>query len=192
MLTPEKERIRIVLEETIRKAKNNSVSLLYSSHLNLKSCRIVGFTDASFGNLPDAASQGAFIVFLVDQNGYYSPISWQSRRIRRVANSSLAAECIAAVEVAEMCIYLKALITDFSFVSDYVILIRVLTDSKSFVENVQSCTPVKNKRLQIEMAVIREMIKNGDVSEIRWIPDRLNLANPLTKEGASCAYLLRG
>ena len=67
----------------------------------------------------------------------------------------------------------------------------LLTDNKSLVANAHSSTPCKNKRLQIEMGVLREDLHTGWLSELRWIPDPLNVANPLTKEGASVEYLLQ-
>ena len=178
--------------KSVRKAKMNTVSLTYPSSLCMDSSSIVGFTDASFGNLPGGGSQGAYVIFLIDQSGRQAVISWQSRRIRRQATSSLAAECIAAVEVAEACIHLRTLLSNLLPIQcgKQESPILILTDNKSLVDNAHSSTPAKNKRLQIEMGVIREMLQRKEISELRWIPDKLNIANPLTKEGASIEYLL--
>ena len=58
-------------------------------------CVLECYTDASFANLPGDGSQGAFIIFLVDQSGARSPIFWQTRKIRRVVKSTLSAEALA-------------------------------------------------------------------------------------------------
>ena len=50
------------------------------------------------------------IFFLCDQKGQATLIMWQSQRIRRAVNSTLAAECIAAVEAAEACVHLQKLV----------------------------------------------------------------------------------
>ena len=35
------------------------------------------------------------------------------------------------------------------------------------------------------------MIRKQEIQELRWIPDKNNLANPLTKEGASTSLLVQ-
>ena len=89
----------------LRRLRDHELTLFFP-RLELQTCSIVGFCDASFANLPDSGSQGAFIIFLVDSNGLYCPLAWQSRRIRRVVHSTIAAECLSAVEVAETCTFL--------------------------------------------------------------------------------------
>jgi hypothetical protein len=108
----------------------------------------------------------------------------------RVANSSLAAETIAAVEAAESCVYLQA-VMKFVLCDKYTIPIDLLTDNRSLIDNVHTSTPVKNKRLNIEMVILREMCAKKELSSIKWVPDKINVAKPLTKEGASTEYLLR-
>ena len=98
--------------KTVRKVKTHNVSLNFPSKFNLQSSRIVGYTDASFGNLPDCGSQGDHVIFLCDNQGSYVLMTWQSRKIRRATNSTLAAECIAAVETAESCFHLQTLIQE--------------------------------------------------------------------------------
>ena len=58
----------IQANKTVRKPRLHEVSLNYPSHFNISSSKIVGYTDSSFGNLPDGGSQGAFIIFLCDQD----------------------------------------------------------------------------------------------------------------------------
>ena len=185
----------IKTNKTIRKAKQNEVSIILSANFDLETCKIIGYSDSSFGNLPDGGSQGAFILFLVDNHGLASLLSWQSRRIRRIANSSLSAECIAAVECMEMCIYIQKLICDLLYRNTRNIPIHILTDNKSLVDAAHSTGPTTNKRLRIEMGIemgmVRDMIRQREIEELRWIPDKANLANPLTKEGASTSLLLQ-
>ena len=53
------------------------------------------FADASYGNLAGSASQGGFISFLTSGNGQCRPISWTSKKVKRVVKSTLAAETLA-------------------------------------------------------------------------------------------------
>ena len=177
--------------KTVRKVKTHSVSLNFPSKFNLQSSRIVGYTDASFGNLPDCGSQGAHVIFLCDNQGSYVLMTWQSRKIRRATNSTLAAECIAAVETAESCFHLQTLIQELLDKGNdsQKVPIHIFCDNRSLVDAVHTSTAVKNKRLQIEVGILREMLKKSEIEEFRWISTNLQIANPLTKAGCSCETL---
>lgn len=56
------------------------------------------FTDALFGKLPNGGRQGAYLIYSVGNDNKCNLISWQSKRIKRVAKSSLAAETLALYE----------------------------------------------------------------------------------------------
>ena len=87
--------------------------VLFSSLYDIMLSRIIVFLDASFANLPDHGSQGAYILFLcdkLDKLGEYCTITWQSRQIHRVVNSTIAAECLAAVEAGASAAHLKTTI----------------------------------------------------------------------------------
>ena len=179
--------------KAVRKARAKVVTLHYAAGFDLMSCRIVCYTDASFGNLPDGGSQGAYIIFLCDPGDRSVPITWQSRRIRRAVNSTLAAECMAAVEGAEACFHLKALIQEILSSSSPCesFPISIMCDNRSLVDAVHSSTAVQNKRLQIEVGILRDMLQKSELEEFRWIPTTSQVANALTKAGTSVEYLLQ-
>ena len=60
------------------------MQLRFPRGLDLSSCSIAVFCDASFANLPDKGSKGVHIFFLIDNSGRYCVLNWQSRRLRRV------------------------------------------------------------------------------------------------------------
>lgn len=173
------------LNKCVRKAKLNCLCLTYPSSFDIENCLIVGFTDASFGNLPDGGSQGAYLIFLCDKYGHTVLVSWQSRRIRRTVTSTLAAECIAAVEASEACYHLQTLTHTILRRDRQGIPIKIMCDNRSLVDAVHSSTAVQNKRLQIEISVLREMIKRSEIEEFRWVPTDIQVANSLTKAGCS-------
>ena len=74
---------------------------------NLEQLKIVAYSDASFGNLTDGGSQGGYILFLVGNNDKHMPIAWQSKSIRRIIKSTLAAETLTMVDLAETCIFYR-------------------------------------------------------------------------------------
>lgn len=179
--------------KSIRQLKGQDVTLRFLRHFKLTSCRIVAFCDASFGNLPDRGSQGGHLIFLVDSAGAYCLIAWQSRRIRRVVNSTIAAECLAAVEAAETSVFLATAlreILDPISQNGITVPISVLCDNRSLVDAVHSSTSVENKRLQIDISVLRDMIQRKELQEFRWVPTDMQVANALTKKGCSTMNLL--
>ena len=177
--------------KVIRKVKGQEVALLFPTNVDHTACRIVTFTDASFANLPDRGSQGAYVTFLCDKYGSYCLLAWQSRRIRRVVNSTKAAECLAAVEATDASIALSYMLSSMLFSDNECrIPISILSDSKSLVDSVHSSTAVENKRLQIDISLLRDTVQQQQISEFRWVPTSLQVANALTKHGCSTKYLL--
>ena len=62
-------------------------------------------------------------------------------------------------------------------------------DNKSLVEAIYSTKLVSDKRLRIDLGAIKEMLKR-DVNQVKWLPGSSQLANCLTKRGASGEQLL--
>ena len=174
--------------KAIRKAKTNDMTLRFPLKFDITKSKIIAFSDASFANLNNRASQGANIILLIDSSGFYCPITWRSHRLKRVVSSTLAAECLAAVEASETCSFIQNMIAELLDIKPS---IGLLTDSKSLVDTAHSTTTVESKRLQIEVSVLRDTIHRGELNEFRWIPTELNLANPLTKAGANTKELVR-
>ena len=175
--------------KAIRKVKGQSVSLFFPSDFDLTSCRIVSFSDASHANLPDKGSQGAHVSFLVDNKGDYSVLSWKSKKVKRVVNSPLAAECLAAVEASETSIASSTLMSEILGLKNNV-PISLICDSKQLVDNVHSSTPCESKRLQIDVGILRCDLDQHSIEEIRWVQTGIMAANCLTKKGSSSRYLL--
>ena len=177
-----------LMNKIVRKSGGQNIQLLFPTSLKIKSCQIVAFCDASHANLPDRGSQGGFIIFLIDKIGTYCPISWQSKRIKRVVNSTLAAECLAAVETAESCLLLQSTLCD---ILNSKLKVSVFSDNRSLVDAAHTTTLMENKRLQIDINILREMLEHEDVHQFRWIETKYQVANALTKAGAPSDYLLR-
>jgi len=76
------------------KLKTKSVQLNFQQLGKDSNLKMVTFTDASFANLSDGGTQGGYFIVLMGENGQFSPISWQSKRIKRVVRSTLADEML--------------------------------------------------------------------------------------------------
>ena len=55
------------VNKVIRKLKNEGGSLKFVDLGDLKQCKVLCFSDASYRNLPDKGSQGGYIIFLCNQ-----------------------------------------------------------------------------------------------------------------------------
>ena len=117
-------------------------------------------------------------------------MAWQSKRVKRCVDSTLAAECLAAVTAAQTAIVLRTTLADILCKADGDIPISVMCDNKSLVDAIHTSTSVEGKRLQIDINILREMMDKGEITEFRWISTKYQLANALTKSGASCDYLM--
>ena len=96
------------INKVIRKVKSDNLAIKFSN-LDLSTVPVVVHSDASYKNLPNGASQGGFIIFLCDKDDNISPIHWQSRKIKRIVKSTLAAECLSLQEAAETALLIKTI-----------------------------------------------------------------------------------
>ena len=159
---------------------------------NLKHLKIVAYSDASFGNLTDGGSQGGYIIFLVGSNDKYMPTAWQSKHVRRVVKSTLAVETLAMVDMAEACIFYRKLLLEILQVKDNIDKIKIFckTDNFCLYDFAHSSTQILDKRLRIEMAILREMLERKEIAEIPWVPTNTQIVHSLTKKGVPSFKIL--
>ena len=62
-------------------------------------------------------------------------------------------------------------------------------DNKSLVEAIYSTKLVSDKSLRIDIGAIKQMLKSN-IEQVKWVPGDSQLANCLTKKGASGEQLL--
>ena len=143
---------------------------------------LLAYSDASHGNLPGKASQGAFIIFVCGQNNV-APLIWQSRKLRRVTKSPLASETLALGETADAGKLMGALLKEVYNLTE---LPKIIchTDSKSLFDAAHTSNTVDDKSLTLEMARIREMVNLKEIV-IKWVSKDDMLADVMTKQGAS-------
>ena len=174
--------------KALRELKINKSGLKFPK-LDLTSVTFAVFCDASYGNLPDGKSQGGHIIFLKDCEGNCSPISWSSRRLKRVARSTLSAETIAAVEAVDSAYMVSNMFAEI-FSEPTSREIEIYTDNKSLYDIVRTTNVPDDKRLRIDVASLREA-QDKDRVIFNWISSEKQIADALTKKGAS-KKLLRG
>ena len=148
------------------------------------------FTDASHANLPDkVSSTSGMVVFLADNSGNMSPVTWRSNKIRRVVRSTLAAECLALQEGIEEALYVRHMLCEILNLQESSVQVHAYIDSRSLLEALRSTKLVDDRRLRIDIGAIKQSVER-ELSSISWISGRDMLANSLTKRGAESASLL--
>lgn len=175
------------LNKVIDRIKKDNMKIYIPRMEKIEDCHIECFSDASFGNLPGCGSQSGVLIFIRDSTGRRCPVFWQSRKIRRIVKSTLSAETLALLEAAEAAVYLAKILAEVSGCRDLKIYCYV--DNKSLVDALYSCRSVDDRRLRIDMAVLRDMLQNKEITEISWIDKSHQLADCLTKKGASTERL---
>ena len=78
----------------------------------------------------DGGSQGGHVIFLVDKHNKSNFISWQSKRIKHIVRSTLAAETIAMMDRVESAIHIFVLLKELHPQLNN-IPIDIYTDNKS-------------------------------------------------------------
>ena len=178
--------------KVIRRIKSEQVDLKLHN-LGSGQLSLLVYTDASLGNLPGGGTQGGYIIFLANEKGKVIPICWNSKKIRRVVRSTLAGETLAMAEGIDVAIFVSTLFTELTKgtpAPDGLPLICV-TDCKSLHDALKSTKQVGDKRLRLEISGIKELMEKNIVKEVKWQTSHTQLADCLTKRGASSAKLLQ-
>ena len=170
----------------LRDMKGDQVCLKFSK-LDVSTMSIVVYADASYANLVDGGSQGGHIIFLSDAYDRCVPIAWSSKRLKRVARSTLSAETQAAVEALDAAYLLRKFIAELL---SYDPQVTLFTDNKSLFDATSTTNLVSDKRLRVDLAALREMSDRNEV-KFRWIETKKQLADVMTKKGPSKQNLLQ-
>ena len=176
------------LNKVISRLQSESMKLFFPVIGVLKDCLLECYSDASLANLNGGGSQGGFVIFLRDREGRRCPILWQTKRIRRVVKSTLSAEALSLLEGAETSFYLREIIRDVTKCQD--IHINCYVDNKSLVDCLYSTHCVGDRRLRVDVSVLKDMLERQEITSVCWIPTSVQLANCLTKKGASTKSLM--
>ena len=174
--------------KVMKKAKHNTVFLYYPK-LELTNLKLRCYADASYGNLPDGGSQGGFYVELND--GIKSaPLDWRSKRLTRTPKNTLAAETISMVEGFESAYLISKLLNEILHQNtSKEIEIEAITDNFSLFEASHTTTAIQDRRLRIELAILREGITRSEF-QLKWIDTKNQLSDCFTKKGSDPKKLI--
>jgi transposase InsO family protein len=171
--------------KTIRKVKSTSFEIVFCKLQD--PIHLFVYCDASYANLPNGGSQGGQIVFVSDENGFLSPLTWTSKKVRRVCRSTISAETMSLLDAVDTSIWIMHILEEVT--GNKSKKAKIKTDSKSLYDAAHSTTAVEEKRLRVDIAAIREEIRQRTIL-VDWIPKTEQLADVLTKQGANRESLI--
>jgi len=167
--------------KVLKKAKTEKLTLRFSK---LENPRVTVFSDASIGNVEQGCTQGGYFICLQGEEKRISPLCWSSRKVRRVVRSSLAGETLAMADAIDMGLSLNSLYAEVMGIN-VTSGINCITDCKSLFEAVKSNKGVTERRLRMEISGIRESMERKEIEDFKWVEGKQQLADVLTKKGAS-------
>ena len=157
-------------------------------HLDHSTLNIAVFVDASFANNPDLTSQLGFVVTLMDSTGSANIIHYGSSKSKRVTRSALAAELYALAHGFDIA---SALGTSIAEIFSRKIPLVLYTDSRSLYDSLVSLNSTSEKRLLIDLHIIRQAYERREITEVCWIPTAQNPADAMTKEAEKATPALK-
>ena len=176
--------------KVVSKVKKRNVGLNISRLTDISQLTIECYCDASFANLGNGGSQGSYVIFLRDESCKRNICSWQSRKVRRVVKSTLAAETLALLDGAEASILLAAMISELLNLQGHRPIVKCFVDNRSLVDAVYSTKVIEDRLLRINMAMLRDLLARRELHEVTWVPTSCQLADALTKRGADAEPLI--
>jgi hypothetical protein len=156
--------------------KRNPVKLYYPK-LDLSTAKLVVYTDASFATNEDLSSQFGFILFAVDGAGRSCILDGQSSKCRRVTRSVLGAELFAMSHG-----YDRAAAMQHALSKIRKLPIVIVCDSMQIFSSLTKLTAVSERRLMVDLAVLREAYEKDDIETFVHVRTHNNLADVLAKD----------
>ena len=187
------------LNKVIRAAKVIESKIKIRS-IPVEHLRFMGVHDAAHANLEGRASQQGHLILAVHASitncrVLVSVLSWQSKKIKRVVRSSLAAETCSMSTCQEHLDWMRTMweqMTRGEFVlENYEQFLTarpsiLVTDCKSLYGAIhkEGAAPAStDKRLAIELAIVKAKAVSTE-TDLRWIDARYQIADCLTKHAS--------
>ena len=164
---------------------------------------LMAWTDAAVANRPDLSSTGGQVMgmarrdqFVDGKMSQITLLAWSSRKLRRVARSSLAAEVQALAEGADNLWLARLQWAEFNGFDvskgneDAAVRASrglLITDAKSIYDAITRSETqglgLQEKQSALELLGVKEQIQR-DGTDLRWVHSQAQLADGLTKVGA--------
>lgn len=183
----------LFLNKVVKKVQDKD-STIHFRPLDLKTdnIRVVFYSDASLGNLPNGGSSRGYVTFIANQHGNVNLMSWSSNKVKRVCHSAFAAETLGCTDGLADAVYCRQILSEILYrdPGSRVIEVYGFVDNKQLHDQISSTKQCADKRLRLDIAEIQETV-NREINDIKWIQTSDMLADCLTKKGADFSKLSR-
>ena len=184
---------------------NKTVTAVNSRSVELRFRKLLGdcwyltvFSDASLRGLSGKVhSAMGYLIFLSDgylpnQSIRCCVLTWKSCKVKRVVTSTYDAETISLELGLEEAIVLRDQLMKLTGFSEELIRIEAFVDCRDTFEAIMSNKkfPKGSRLASIEVAKIKEMIENKQVSKVSWVDTDHQMADVLTKRGVGAEVLV--
>lgn len=136
------------------------------------------FVDSSFANNKDYTSQLGTVIAIKDKKGNTNIVHYNSIKAKRVVRSVLNAELQGLLLGFDIGACIKK---TYEILFNRYIPLTVYTDSKSLYDCVIRLGMTLEKRMMIDVMVIRDAYEERELTEIKWITGDTNPADSMTK-----------
>ena len=177
-----------------KKVKSDTTKMIYKDLGDLKDWVIIVYSDASLKKMPDTVSScGARVIIIVNKlTNAAAVIMWKSKQLKRVVHSSMAAEAMSCEEAISEIYQLRHMLRQMHGKQADKIPAISIVDCQDLVDSVHSLRPVEDKRLMGTIVEIKQaIVLDNTIQELRHVEKTKQVADGLTKPGASCQELLR-
>lgn len=172
--------------DTVRQLQEDPGRVIEMKKLDLSSLHIKAFSDSSFANNSDLSSQLGFTILLCDKYNNCNILQFSSQKSRRITSSVLGAEVYAFAGCFYAAFSLKR---NLESMTNSTIRLQMLTDSKSLFDVIKKCSTTAEKRLMIDIKVVRQAYEKFEFSGVGFVRSDNNPADSFTKHKPNSALM---
>lgn len=176
------------LNGVVSKVYNQQRSMCFKKLDKNKPWKLAVYADASFANLDNKVNSARGYIVLLCDGERACILTWNANKVSRVVTSVLESETLALRDGIRHAELLRTVICTVKYGSDCdkgVLPIIGFTDSDQLWKSVHSTKRCKDVALHRDICVIQEKITEGILSEMQHVRSEDQIADCLTKKGAS-------
>lgn len=173
-----------VLNNAINSLLNSAEKGLNFVPLDLDSIVMDVFVDAGFGASLDSSFQLGLIITEIVKNVYVDVVHYGSLKSKRIMKSVLAPELFGMVHGFNIPSIIRL---TFNAMLDKVIPLHVYTDSRSLYDCPKRINQTTEKRLLIDLQMIRQSYERREITKAFWISTKQNPADAFTNATTTSA-----
>jgi hypothetical protein len=138
------------------------------------------FSDSFFANNRDLFSQIDYVICLADSINTANILHWFSIKCKRVTRSVLTIELFAMIHDFDVDSMLKVILIKMLFLKISIFLILVI-DSKFLYDCLVRLKITVEKRLIMNIMILKQFYERREIIEIKWIHESNNSVDSMTK-----------